>query len=69
MGEVYKDALRVKVDQKLKIEFHGVKVTSDAGILAHRKLDDAFGLTDRVIKKTQIGQSIFLFGKGEIYDC
>jgi len=30
MGETYKDALRVNFDRKLKLEFHGVKVTNDA---------------------------------------
>jgi len=48
MGEARKDALRVNFDRKLKIEFHGVKVTSDAGLLAYRELDDVFGLTDMV---------------------
>ena len=32
MGEASKDALRLNFDRKLKLEFHGVKVTSDAGI-------------------------------------
>jgi len=46
MGETRKDVLRVSFDQKLKLEFHGVKVTSDAGSLVHREIDDVFELTD-----------------------
>jgi len=45
MGERKKDALRVNFDRKLKLEFHGVKVTSDAGLLTFRELDEALGLT------------------------
>lgn len=47
MGDRRKQALGVQFDGKLKLEFHGAKVTSDAGLLAFRELDEAFRLTEK----------------------
>jgi Transposase DDE domain group 1 len=59
-GEAHGAALRVAFDPRLKLEFHGSRVTSDAGLLAFRELDDALGLTERageVLTDTRTGQN------------
>ena len=48
MGETRKDALRLDFYCKLKLEFHGTKVTSDAGLLAYRQLDETLNLTSTI---------------------
>jgi hypothetical protein len=61
MGDGEKSLLKLDFDSKVRLEFRGATITSDAGLLACRELDDALGLTDSAaeyLKEGRTGKNI-----------
>ncbi len=44
MGEKTRETLKLQFDKRLRLEFSGARITSDAGLLACRELDGVLGL-------------------------
>ncbi len=61
MGESTNVCAKLRFDRRIRLEFHGATITSDAGLLACRELDDALGLTetaDECLQESRGGRNV-----------
>jgi hypothetical protein len=61
MGAPKNAGMRLLFDRRLRLEFRGAKITTDAGLLAVRELDEMMGLTDmagELIEDKRTGKNI-----------
>jgi hypothetical protein len=61
MGEGENTPFRLQFNPKVRLEFHGSTITSDAGLLPIRELDEALGLTSiasEYLQESRTGRNI-----------
>ena len=61
MGESSATPLKLQFDRRVRLDFRGATITSDAGLLACRELDAALGLTETAndyIHESRTGRNV-----------
>ena len=61
MGESSDTLLKLQFDRRVRLDFRGATITSDAGLLACRELDAALGLTETAndyIHESRTGRNV-----------
>jgi hypothetical protein len=61
MGEKADPAIKIRFDGRVRLEFRGATITSDACLLAARELDEALGLTrlaDDALQESRTGRNV-----------
>jgi hypothetical protein len=69
------ERLNIHFNRKIKLEFHGARLTSDGGLPSYREFDDALGLFESVKAKAGFQSKRILaiqyhnIDMGNIYFC